>query len=604
MKNIIYILVFIFASVCVNAQTETDQQLAAQYFKNGEFEKSSVLYERMYKKTKDEFFFDYFVRSLMEVEDFEAAEKVISKRLKKEKLPVLGVRLGDVMSKSGDERKAQQLFEKVIKELPPIKPEIDKVSEAFMSIGKMDFAIATLKKGRSILKGEYGYGYELAELYGKKGEFGQQLGQYFAILEFNPREVKKIQPKLLDALADDPNEELNDFFQQEVIDKIQTSPGVDVHVELLIWHYMQKKEFSNAFFQAKALDKRNREDGARIIDISQTATANRDYDLAVKGYKYVIRKGEDNYFYFTAKMDLLDALDRKVTESEDYTSADLEELEQLYTKDLEDLGRNVNSLPLLRGLAKLYVFYMDRVADGIDLLYEAKDVGGITRLDEAKVKVELADALLFSGEIWEATLLYSQAEKSYKNDELGRMAKLKNAKLAYYTGQFDWAQAQLNVLKSATSQFIANDALYLAMLISDNIAFDTVYTALEMFARADLLLYRNQVDSAMASLDSIDQEFPGHALADEVMFKRAQIAMKRRDFEGAADLFHQVWKTYTFDLLADDALYQLAILTEEKLGKPEDAMEYYQEILLSYPGSLFTVDARKRFRELRGDLLN
>jgi TolA-binding protein len=142
------------------------------------------------------------------------------------------------------------------------------------------------------------------------------------------------------------------------------------------------------------------------------------------------------------------------------------------------------------------------------------------------------------------------------------------------------------------------------MLISDNIAFDSVYTALEIFARADLLLYRNQVDSAVASLDSIDQEFPGHALADDVMFKRAQIAMKSRDFEGAAGLYRQVWETYTFDLLADDALYQLAILTEEKLGKPEDAMEYYQEILLSYPGSLFTVDARKRFRELRGDLLN
>jgi TolA-binding protein len=603
-RNLVSILVLILGSSGALAQTETDQQLAAQYFKNGEFEKSSVLYARMYKKTKDEFFFDYYLKSLMELESFEDAEKAISKRLKREKLPVLGVRLGDVMSKSGNERNAQQLFEKVIKNLAPIKLEIDKVSDAFVSIGKLDLAIATLKKGRSILNGEYGYGYELADLYGKQGKFAQQLDQFFAILEFNPRESKNIQPKLLDALADDSNGEKNDFFQQQVIDKIQTSPGVDVHVELLIWHYMQRKEFSNAFFQAKALDKRNREDGARIIDISQTATTNRDYDLAVKGYKYVIRKGEDNYFYYTAKMDLLDALDRKVTESEDYTSADLEELEQLYLTDLEELGRNVNSLPLLRGLAQLYVFFMDRVSDGIELLYEAKGIGGITRLNEAEVKVELADALLFSGEIWEATLLYSQAEKSYKNDELGRMAKLKNAKLAYYTGQFDWAQAQLNVLKSATSQFIANDALYLAMLISDNIAFDSVYTALEIFARADLLLYRNQVDSAVASLDIIDQEFPGHALADDVMFKRAQIAMKSRDFEGAASLYHQVWGTYTFDLLADDALYRLAILTEEKLGKPEDAMEYYQEILLSYPGSLFTVDARKRFRELRGDLLN
>jgi outer membrane protein assembly factor BamD (BamD/ComL family) len=247
---------------------------------------------------------------------------------------------------------------------------------------------------------------------------------------------------------------------------------------------------------------------------------------------------------------------------------------------------------------------MNRVKDGIAMLYEAKDMPGITRLTEAEAKVELADALLFSGDIWEATLLYSQAEKSYKNDELGRMAKLKNAKLAYYTGQFDWAQAQLNVLKSATSQFIANDALYLAMLISDNSVFDSTYAALEMFARADLLIFRNRTDSALSVLDSLESEFPGHSLADDILYKRSQAAMKRQEFEKAADYLHQIWQSYTFDLLADDAVYELGMLNEEILGKPETAMEYYQEILLSYPGSLYTIDARKRYRTLRGDLLN
>ena len=588
----------------VLAQSETDQQLAAQYFKNGEFDKAAVLYERMYRKTKDEFFYNYPISSLMELEDYETAEKVVSKRVKKEKDPVLSVHLGNIYSKSGQTRKAEQTFAKVLKELKPIKPEIDRVSEAFSSIGNIDLAISSLIKGRTLLAGEYGYGYELAKLYGQKGNFGKQLEQYFNILEFNPREVKKVQIELLDQLADDESGDKNEFFQQSVIDRIQASPGKDVHVELLIWHYMQHKEFSNALFQAKALDKRNHEDGARIMDISQTAATNKQYDIAVKGYKYVIRKGDDNYFYYTAKMDMLEVLNKKVTEGLNHTMADLEELENMYKRNLEEMGRNANSIKLMRGLAKLYVFYMNRVQEGVDLLYEAKDVGGITRLSEAEVKVELADALLFSGEIWEATLLYSQAEKSYHNDELGRVAKLKNAKLAYYTGQFDWAQAQLNVLKSATSQFIANDALYLAMLISDNTAFDTVYTALEMFARADLLLYRNRPDMALLTLDSIDEGFPGHSLADDILFKRAEVAMQKAEYDSAANYYHRVWEHHTFDLLADDALYALAKLNEVELGHPEDAMEYYQEILLSYPGSLFTVEARKRFRALRGDMLN
>jgi len=192
----------------------------------------------------------------------------------------------------------------------------------------------------------------------------------------------------------------------------------------------------------------------------------------------------------------------------------------------------------------------------------------------------------------------------FKRDEIGRIAKLKNAKLAYYTGQFEWAQAQLNVLKAATSDFIANDALYLAMLIGDNSIMDTTYAALSIFARADLLLYQNKLDSTKLALDSIEEFYPGHSLQDDILFKRAQIAEKEGNYEFAQENYHRVWKEYPTDLLADDAVYRMAQLSENQLKSNSTAMEYYQELLLNYPGSLFTVEARKRYRTLRGDLLN
>jgi tetratricopeptide (TPR) repeat protein len=232
------------------------------------------------------------------------------------------------------------------------------------------------------------------------------------------------------------------------------------------------------------------------------------------------------------------------------------------------------------------------------------ELPGIDKEDLAKAKIQLADALLFTGEVWETTLLYSQAEKMFRTSDIGRTAKLKNAKLAYYTGQFDWAQAQLNVLKAATSDFISNDALYLAMLIGDNSYMDSTYSALGTFARADLLLYQNKLDSAKMALDSIEEFHPGHSLMDDILYKRAEIAEQENDYQKAVEFYARVHSEYPEDLLADDAIYHSAQLYENKLEDTSKAMELYQSLLLHHPGSLYTVEARKRYRSLRGDLLN
>jgi len=58
------------------------------------------------------------------------------------------------------------------------------------------------------------------------------------------------------------------------------------------------------------------------------------------------------------------------------------------------------------------------------------------------------------------------------------------------------------------------------------------------------------------------------------------------------------------DILADNATFQLADLYENILGDTTKAQELYEKVLLEYPGSLFVVEARKRFRRLRGDDIN
>ena len=586
------------------AQTDTDEQLAAQYFKNGEYDKAEVYYQKLYKRYNDEFFYQYYIDCLLKLENFSEAEKTVSKRIKKEDNPVLYVHLGYVQKTAGDDKKSIQSYSKAITDLPPFQRQIDALADAFTDKGELEFVVRTYEKGRKLLNGLYTYRFELAKVHNQRGNFDQSLEEYLNALNENEAQIVKVKTELLDVFAADQSGKKAEYFEEILIGRIQRSASKDIFPELLIWHFEQQKEFKKAFTQAKALDRRNREDGARLVQFGHICRANEAYDLAIEAYQYVIKKGRDNYYYLSCKKDLVNTLYEKAVAGGEYTDQELLDLEQTFLTTLDEFGRNGNVAQMMMNLAELYTFYIHDTQKGVGLLYEVLDLPGIQKKDLALAKIQLADALLFTGEIWETTLLYSQAEKMFKTDDIGRTAKLKNAKLAYYTGQFDWAQAQLNVLKAATSDFIANDALYLAMLIGDNSFMDSTYAALGTFARADLLLYQNKLDSAKLALDSIEEFFPGHSLIDDILFKRGEMAEQAKDPTKAVEYYHKVWKEYPDDLLADDAVYKMAQINEYSLDDSSKAMEYYQELLLNYPGSLYTVEARKRYRTLRGDLLN
>jgi tetratricopeptide (TPR) repeat protein len=595
---------FLLLPLIMAAQTETDEQLAAQYFKNGEYAKAEVYYQKLYKRYNDEFFYQYYIDCLLKLENFEEAEKTVIKRIKKEADPIQYVQLGYVYKAASEAKKSEQAYATAIQELQPFQRQIEAMAASFSDKGELEYAVKSYEKGRKLLNGIYNYHFELASVYEKLGKFDQTVQEYLSALAEDESQITLVRTQLLDIFAADRSNKKQEFFEDAVIGSIQQNPQKDIYAELLIWHFEQLKEFGKAFAQAKALDKRNKEDGARIMGLAHICRTNEAYDLAIEAYEYVIKKGKDGYYYWSCRKDLVNTLYEKAIAGGEYSDQQLLDLEKTFISTLDEFGRNGNVAQMMMNLAELYTFHLHQTDKGIDLLYEVIDLPGIDKKDLALAKIQLADALLFVGEVWETTLLYSQAEKIFKTDDIGRTAKLKNAKLAYYTGQFDWAKAQLNVLKAATSDFIANDALYLALLIGDNSFMDTTYAALGTFARADLLFYQNKLDSAKLALDSIEQFHSGHSLMDDILFKHAQISERQKDLVQAEALYHRIWKEFPTDLLADDAVYRMAQLNEKQLADTGKAMEYYQELLLNYPGSLFTVEARKRYRTLRGDLLN
>ncbi len=586
------------------AQPQTNFELAQQYESTGEYDKAVVYYEKQY--SIDPFgTYDAYLKCLKTLKDFDKAEKLIKKQSKKGAGSAkYTVDLGVLYELQGFDDKAEKQFQVALKSLHPDVNDIYNTANAFISNQKIDFAIETYLKGREMLGGTFSFGFDIAELYAQKGEMQKMIDEYLNVMTENPQYVANVQAIMQNRIANDLNGKISDMLRTSLLRKIQREPGQLLYNEFLYWLFLQDKDFESALIQAKSLDKKTSNDGSRVFALGEICATNSDWATAETCYQYIIEKGkESNRWYVNARIAQVKAMNKRITESI-YTTEDLKKLDAAYNTTLTEIGKNAVTAPLISSYAHLKAFYLNNINDAQLLLEETLELPGVQNEFKAECKLELGDILILKGELWDASLYYSQVDKDFKQDAIGREAKFRNARLSYYLGEFDWAAAQLNVLKQATAQLISNDAMNLALLITDNVGKDSITEPLKIYSRAELLAFQNKDDDALATFDSVLVLFPERDIADDVWFKQASIYLKKKNTTKAISLLQDVVDKYPEGVLADDALFKLGDLYETVLKDNAKAMEVYQKFLEKYPGSLFVSDVRKRFRNLRGDKIN
>ncbi len=597
MRHLKTIFLFLLFPFFLSAQ---DSRLAQQYYQSGEFEKASVLYEKLYNdNAKNDFYFDRYIDCMIALEQYDDCEKIIKKELKKNPKKIqLYVTYGNLFERQYKDEDAQEQYMRGIKKLPADRFSIIKLANAFTTLTKYDLAIATFEEGASLLKDKKIFSYNLGDLYRRKGDVPKMIDNYLNSLGDNPSRLNSMKTLFQRNLSEEGYEEL----QAQLYDRVQGDAEATYYAEMLSWLFIQKKDYIAAFRQEKAMDRRLRENGARVYNLAGIAFNDKDYESAITAYEYIVEeKGPSSSFYIEAKRELLRCKRNQIVEGYDYTEEDLRLLEKDYEGFLEEFGRSKTTASIVAELADLEAFYLNDHDKAIGLLTEMVDYIGIKPKLQAEAKISLADFYLMKGEIWEATLLYSQVDKAFAEEQLGHQARLRNAKLSYYAGDFEWAQAQFNVLKASTSKLISNDALDLSIFILDNLGLDTIATPLELYSQADLLVFQNRFSEAFLMLDTLLQEFPDHSLDDDVLYTKAKVYQQKRDYETTAKLLQKIVEEYPEEIRADNALFMLAELHENQLEEPEKAREYYEKLFIDYSGSTFAVEARKRFRALRGD---
>jgi len=393
-----------------------------------------------------------------------------------------------------------------------------------------------------------------------------------------------------------------DDLQQAIYEKLGTDPGNAQLIQLLSWIFIQKKDFKSALRQLKALRSTDDNDnGRRIVELAAVAYNEGQYNVAAEAYKYIIDLGRSSPYFNTAYDQYFNALIKGKLDRGDLTTGEIQEMDNLFTGFLNEYGRSGQTAKVMQTYASYLVLYKNDLKGAIKVLTDYVEVSGVNPRDMAAIKLDLGNYLLMTGERWDASLLYSQVDKDFKEDPLGQEARYRNALLSYYAGDFSWAQTQFDVLKNSTSRPISNDAIDRSVFIMDNMGLDSTDVAMKLYASAELLIYRNQFELALQKLDTLTKQFPEHALDDDVIYAKAHIYVKKRQFDEAIAAYTKVFTDYKDEIRADNALYELAKLYDETLLQPEKAQPLYEKLFTEYPGSILAFDARIRFRQLRGD---
>ena len=602
----LHLIILLLFGVPVLAQKSTDEQLADQFFQSKDYTKAIIYYENLYDKTPATYYAPYF-KCLLAVKDLKKAEKIAKRQLKASPTQLsYYVDLGQVYKADSNLSKAKDQYVKAIKELSPDISKTLELGKAFINIKEYGYAIETYKKGRRNNIHVYPFFNELADVYKALGDIRSMINEYLDEIGYKETNLQDVEMQLQNNLGyDDEKGGLNNpILKEEIQRRIQQYPDKIVFYDFLINILIQQKDFEGAFVHSKALDKRMKEEGYRVMNLGKLCVLNEDFETAQKCYDYVISLGKNNYNYSQACVESANAQFEKITKQRNYTQADLTDVEQKLKTTITQFGYNQLSVSMVHKLAVLQGFHLNKVQEAIDMLNEVIITPGIDKASVAELRLDLGDLLLINNEVWDASLLYSQVEKAYKYEPIGQEAKFRNAKIAFYTGDFKWAKAQLDVLKGATSKLIANDAMDLSLVISDAIGIDTNVVPLQMFASADLLLLQHKTTEGLQRMDSINILFDNHSLADDIYYKKAQVFVQQGKYKEALEAYLRVVDAYGEEIYGDDALFKMAEIYQFNLKDIEKAKTLYQEMLTKYPGSIYTVEARKRFRKLRGDVVN
>ncbi len=594
MRCFLFIAIVLISTIGLSAQND---QLARNFFDQGEYEKALKVYEGLYKQNPgNPVFFEGMVSSHQQLEDFETAERLLFERLRSTaNNPSILIEIGHNFELQDKNEKAAQFYDEALQSIEGRPNYAYSIANSFEQYNLLDYAAKAYERAME-LNADSNYNLQLARIYGEQGKIEEMFTKYLDLIEGDMKFYGLANREFNTYITDDPESEPNIIFRKLLLKRLQENPAL-LYNEMLSWLFVQQGEFGKAFTQERAIYKRGNANNLQgILNLAVMAKEAEKYEEAREIIGYAIEESPSPTFNLQARHFLIGL------KLESSTAENFSEIENDFKTLLGEYGYSPETLDLQIDFANFLASKLDRHDEAIRILKAAAEMP-VTKFDLAKVKMALADILVIQENFNEALLYYSQVQNLVKNDEMAQNARFKVAKTSYFKGDFKWAKTQLDILKKSSSQLIANDAMELSLLISDNSIEDSTQTALKKFARADLLAFQQKNTEAIKALDSLLINHKGEKIEDEALFSQARLYEKQNDYRKAENNYLEIINSFGQDILADNAHYFLAELYVNQLNDPEKAKNLYEQIIFNFADSIYFVEARKKYRTLRGDII-
>jgi len=603
MKTTSFAVSILLFSFILIAQDQDKILIANEYYQQGDFEKAKTLYEELSRSPQNvQLIAANYLSLLKSNQNFKAAEQFLEKSIRRFPNNMQYVaNLSGIYHASGDFEKVKNFLSRFKKDLGKNPFLLSTLAQYLANERLYESSIEFFNLSRELRGNKTLYALELATIHRMRNDKASMIEEYLNYASDSPDRLNYVKNLLQDFIKE--KEDLNQL-EAGLLRKIQEYPDDVKYPELLIWVELQRKNFYGAFIQARSIDKRNQKPGDRTMSIGRIALDNRAFDDAEDIFAYVARQYPEGRNYSLAKKLWIESREKKIKNTYPIDKEQIYSLAQQYFLLYQELYPSQTAFEAFRSKALLHAFYLDEIEMASDILNQLVAEQRIGKLLKSRIKLDLGDIYLLKDEPWEATLLYSQVEKENPNHQLAYDAKLRNARLNYFTGNFALAKGHLDILKKNTTRDISNDAISLGMLISDNTALDTTDRVMQEFADVELLIFQNKKRQAKNELEKMLIEYQHHPIVDEVCLLLSKLALELGNETEAIDYLDQILAAYKYDILSDDAAFKKAEIYDYNLQDTEKAKRLYQEFLVEYPGSMYVAEARKRFRFLRGDLIN
>ena len=532
-----------------------------------------------------------------QLERYEDAKRFLTERLEdKSPHPTLLIELGYNFTLQDSTAQANAYFDQALDIISENPNYGYALGYQFQKYSLLDRAVSAYKKAME-LNPEVDYNFQLARIYGEQGDVDKMYHSYLNLMR-NGKTSKSNILRSIDAfVSSDPESYNNTTLKAILLENVQKNPDI-IWNELLSWLFVQQQQYSSAFRQEKAIYKRMESGNTlRLENLGKLAWEENDTDVARDIFQYIVKESNNMVTVLDAELSLIDI------DLEDARKNELEAIQKKYEALIEVNGYKTETLQLQIAYANFLTFRKNDPEPAIELLKNSLELP-LNQRGTAFIKLALGDILVYDKKFNEALIYFSQIQQRLKNDVLGQNARYKVAETSFYKGDFKWALTQLKVLRSSTSQLIANDAMQLSLLISDNSLEDSTQTALKKYARADFLAYQNKTQEAVDALEDILQNHKGEKIEDEALLRQAQLLESQKKYDAAELNYLKITEFYGNGILADDAYYALGELYRKRLDQPDKAKAQYEKIIYNYQDSYYFPQARKNFRILRGDVVN